>query len=735
MTSLRQALLNPERAVAHRRPTWVSLVGLVLVPLVVGGLLTWALWQPTQNLDRMTAAIVNLDSPVEVDGQLVPLGRQLSAALVTSGSGMSTGTATDEGADESADDGDAVPNVAGSDSNENFTWVLTDAADAADGLATGRYVTVVTIPEDFSAAATSAAGDSPVQATVDIATSERSRLVDSAVAQAVTTTAAGLLGDGLATASLTNVLLGFTTLNESLGEAADGAGQLADGAGQLATGTTEAAGGADELASGLDELATGTDGLADGISALAGGAGDLAAGLDQLADGTAASAQQAAAGAPQAQAFVSGLAALDAGVNGPGGLAEGVSGLADGTAGMQTAVSGVLTQATALAQGCQAGDPVSCATLVGLLQAQQGTTPVQGYPTLTGLAQQLAGGAAALDTAVSTGTPTAPALGASVSQLAAGGTELASGISASASGLGTLSGYLRSSADGAAALADGAAEAAIGASQLAVGSRGAATGAGELASGVSQLGSGAGEVAGGVEQLAAGLDEAVAQVPTYTDAEATTMAEVLASPVATDQASEDLFGGTTVPYLVTLALWLGGLATFVVVGAVTRSALASTRSSAALTLRSFLPGAAVGVLQGLLLTAAMAFALDLDPAGWVSFTAVAVAAGLSFAAMNQGLVAVLGGAGRLVSVAVAVVGLATSVISTVPAVLVDVAAGLPTHAALDGLLSAVTGDGGVGGAVALLAVWGLAGLALTFSAVARRRVVPAGQLARWVRAA
>jgi putative membrane protein len=725
MTSLRQALLNPERAVAHRRPTWVSLVGLVLVPLVFGGLLTWALWQPTRHLDRMTAAVVNLDSPVEVDGQLVPLGRQLSAALVTSSTGLG---------DEASDDG-TVRNVAGSDSTENFTWVLTDAEDATDGLTTGRYVTVVTIPEDFSAAATSAAGDSPVRARIDIATSERSRLVDSAVAQAVTTTAAGLLGDGLTTTSLTNVLLGFTTLNESLGQAADGAHQLADGAGQVADGTTQAASGAGELAGGLDQLATGTDGLADGISALATGAGDLADGLDQLADGTATSAQQAAAGAPQAQAFADGLAALDAGVNGPGGLATGVDGLATGTAGMQGLVSGVLAQASQLALGCQGGDPVACATLVGLLQSQQGTAPVQGNPTLTGLSQQLAGGAAALDSAVSMGTATAPALSTSVSQLAVGGARLASGAGASAAGLGTLSDYLRQSADGAAALADGAVQAAVGASQLAEGSRGAATGADDLASGVTQLGSGAGEVADGVDQLASGLDEAVAQVPTYTDAQATTMAEVLAAPVATAAASDDLFGGTTVPYLVTLALWLGGLATFVVVGAVTRSALASTRSSAALTLRSFLPGAAVGVLQGLLITLVMVFALDLDVAGWVGFTSVAVTAGLAFAAVNQGLVAVLGGAGRLVSVVVAVVSLATSVISTVPPVLVQAAAGLPTRAALDGLLGAVTGQGGVGGAVALLAVWGLAGLALTFSAVARRRVVPAGQLARWVRAA
>jgi len=76
-------LLRPERARTSGRATWVTVVGLVLVPLVVGGLLTWALWKPTERLDRMQAAIVNLDQAVEVDGQTVLLGRQLASALVT----------------------------------------------------------------------------------------------------------------------------------------------------------------------------------------------------------------------------------------------------------------------------------------------------------------------------------------------------------------------------------------------------------------------------------------------------------------------------------------------------------------------------------------------------------------------------------------------------------------------------------------------------------------------------
>ena len=69
------------------RIRWTTLLGLLLVPLTVAGLFLWGLWNPTERLGTVTAAVVNLDEPVEVDGQLVPLGRVLAAELIDGGSG------------------------------------------------------------------------------------------------------------------------------------------------------------------------------------------------------------------------------------------------------------------------------------------------------------------------------------------------------------------------------------------------------------------------------------------------------------------------------------------------------------------------------------------------------------------------------------------------------------------------------------------------------------------------
>ncbi|WP_231388045.1 YhgE/Pip family protein [Mycobacterium sp. 360MFTsu5.1] len=117
---------------ARGKLLWRSWFGLLLLPVLVMVLFLWAFWAPESNHGAAKAAVVNNDKPVTVNGQTIPLGRQLASNLTTS--------------------------------KAAFTWILTDAADARDGLARGDYGAVVTIPEDFSAKATSSASSNPLNA-------------------------------------------------------------------------------------------------------------------------------------------------------------------------------------------------------------------------------------------------------------------------------------------------------------------------------------------------------------------------------------------------------------------------------------------------------------------------------------------------------------------------------------------------------------------------------------------
>lgn len=325
---------NPWRAVA-----------VALLPLMILGLLISALWNPQDRLDTVKAAIVNLDEPVTVEGQMVPLGRQLAAGLVSGG----------ETADAAAGEAAAIPA-----SDASYDWEISDEQSAADGLADGTYAAVITIPEDFSAAATSFGGDDPAkaeQATIDVATAPDGRVLDDALAQVVAQTATGVLSSTLTETYVDNVLVGFSTLSEELGKAADGADQLADGA-------TEAGKGAKQLADGAQQTSDGVSGLGDGVSGLAGGAGtwasgagQWAAGADQTAagvSGLASGASELASGADQVASGVGQSSAGAAGLaDGAGELAKGASGLSDGAAELAGGTSQLAAGAKKAADGTQ----------------------------------------------------------------------------------------------------------------------------------------------------------------------------------------------------------------------------------------------------------------------------------------------------------------------------------------------------------------------------------------------
>ena len=286
------------------RRLW-TLLGLLLVPLVVAGGFLWATWDFDSRLERVEAAVVNNDEPVRLDGQLVPLGRQLAGGLV-------------EGPEE-----------------ENFRWTLTDNEDAADGLAAGRYAAVVTIPADFSARATSFSendADQAERATIQVQTSEVSGIADPVVGRAVTAAATRVLNTELTEQYLNGIYLGFNQLNKQFGTLADGAEKLADGAGDLSDGLGQTATGGRELATGLDQLDTGADQLATGVSQLSTGVGQFSTGIgqlstgvtqtangaDDLADGTAELATGADELADGAGDLSSGIRRLDRGA-GPAG--------------------------------------------------------------------------------------------------------------------------------------------------------------------------------------------------------------------------------------------------------------------------------------------------------------------------------------------------------------------------------------------------------------------------------
>lgn len=376
-----------QRLHKSRAMGWRAILGLLLVPIVAAGVLLWGLWNPTERLDRVTAAVVNLDEPVTIDGQIVPLGRVLAGELIDS------------------------------DAENNFTWVLTDADDAAQGLDDGRYASVVTIPEAFSSQATSISrgADEAETAVIDIVTSERGRLLDAALSNIVTTTATTVLNQQLGAQYVGGLLVGITEIGDGVREAAEGADQLAAGQSQLADGANQLAAGTSQLASGAQQFAAGTQQFADGAQSAAVGGSQYAAGVESYVNGVNAALGQVSAGAPQTAGLLQmlqGAVAADA-VAPPAGVSKDQF-----LAQLGQAIAGLNATPTQLAPLIAGGDPIK-----------------SGAWALANGQSQLASGAAGLVTGangISTGITELSTgitdFSAGVRQAADGTTELAAGL-------------------------------------------------------------------------------------------------------------------------------------------------------------------------------------------------------------------------------------------------------------------------------------------------------------------
>lgn len=672
--------LSLERSRTRRPVTWLTLLGVILLPVVIGGLLVAALYNPTERLDNLSAAIVNEDEPVTIDEQYVPLGRQLTAGLV-------------EGSDEVA---------------SNLTWTISNADDAAAGLADGRYAAVVTIPSNFSAAATSTRpGETPEQATIQVQTSPDALIVDDAITAQVTQAAASVMGEQLSQVYLENVFLGFTTLGDQLGEAANGASELAGGAQDASTGAISLADGVRQLSDGASQLGSGASGIATGAGALASGAGQLGSGLDTIAGGIGASAK----GASELSAGLrSGAETLQNGADSRG-LVQAAAGTAAAAGAASDSAGLTVSALDDLVARCSTAtaDTAFCRDLQSALDEANTTA-----------------------TAAATADTYAPLVAAGLPQLTAG---TAAGMRAAADGGDKIAGGLTQlaagttqSAAGARGLQSGAAQLQSGAAQLATGAGSLATGAGSAADGADELGSGVSQLAGGVGSLADGLATAADQVPAYTDSEAQNLAEVVANPVAADGVGSTLFGASAVPLLATLALWFGGLATFIALRAVSARALTSRAASALLAGRALAPAAGIGALQGLLVAVVVQFAAAYEWSAWFTFAGATIVAGIAFAAVNQALVAVFGGAGRWIAALVGVLAVATGVVSTAPGVLSSIAGIMPTSPAYTAMLAALGPAGGVWAGVVGMLIWAVLAFAATILAVTRRRTTSARAL-------
>ncbi|WP_337782093.1 YhgE/Pip domain-containing protein [Ruminococcus sp.] len=334
----------------------IVLVFIIAIPAIYTTLFLGSMWDPYGKLDELPVAVVNLDEPVEYEGETLNVGQKL--------------------VDKLKDDG-------------SLCFNFTDADQAERGLKNGTYYMVITVPKNFSENATTLMDTVPKKMELDYKTNPGTNYIamkmsetalekiKTSVAQEVTKTYA-------------------ETIFDKIGEAGDGMKDAADGAGEIYDGTEKLADGNKTISDNLKTLSEGTLTFKDGTSELKVGLSSYLDGVNQLSDGSTTLANGAAT-------LLTGALKLNEGAN---SLSDGTKTLTSGTAtlesGAKTLESGLKTYTDGVKQandGAAALNSNSSALTAG---AQQLTA---GNEQLSSGSAQILGGLNLMSSTVKSGLP------------------------------------------------------------------------------------------------------------------------------------------------------------------------------------------------------------------------------------------------------------------------------------------------------------------------------------------
>lgn len=304
-------------------------LAIIAIPTIYTTLFLGSMWDPYGKVDHLPVAIVNEDKPVTYNDETLEVGNEMVDSLKD---------------------------------NDSLDFHFVSSKEAKDGLKNGTYYMVITIPEDFSANASTVLDEHPRKMVLDYETNPGTNYIASKLSETALNKIRTSVADTVTKTYTETVFDQIVTVGEGMTEASDGAGQLADGAIQLADGNNTITTNLNVLANssltfkdGADTLHVGlkkyTDGVAqlddgskklkDGLSTLNNGASALASGVSQLSNGSASLKN----GIIQ---YTSGVSTAQAGAD---TLNKSSASLTSGTFNLQTGVNNLVSKNDALNQG------------------------------------------------------------------------------------------------------------------------------------------------------------------------------------------------------------------------------------------------------------------------------------------------------------------------------------------------------------------------------------------------
>ncbi len=493
----------------------LSMAVISFIPIMYSGFFLGSIWDPYGQVKNLPVAFVNEDKGAQLNGQMLNIGQSVEQKLK---------------------------------SNHDLGWEFVNKQQADDGVNSGHFYAVVTVPTDFSAKAASITQNKPQKAVIRYTTTPAKNYIGSLVSNQAAEKVKTSVAEQITQAYAKGVL-------ENIGKLGDGLEAAAGGAATLHGGLTQVQAGAQTYTGGVRQLAVNQRAMANGLARLGDGSRQLQAGLGQLSSGLPSESQVAQ--------LTNGMKQLHAGLN---QLNTSVHNPSPTLVNQQSKVQSeaqilAQTMQTSLADLSAAG--VILKDLGSQAVASGGSTTIN-LPQISQLSQALnktqtiSVQAAALlkDLQVLT-----QSLSAQQAQLQTGVSTLNNGVNQLApNAITALNGYnsVRAANNqllaGSTSLTNGLAQAQTGSQQLANGARLLDSRSGVLTNGVLQL-------AGGADTLATKLADASRQLKIQPTGAATQqqMANSVKSET-TKRGDVPNYGYALAPYVLSLSLFVGAIA-------------------------------------------------------------------------------------------------------------------------------------------------------------------------------
>lgn len=673
----------------------IVIIALALVPAIYNYIFLGSMWDPYGKLNDLPVAVVNLDKTSELNGKKFKLGDDVIAEMKKS-KDLDYHFVSEDKASKGIKKGDYYMVIT---FPENFSENATTLMNKKPKTVQLDYQT--TRGHNYISSKMSESAMNQLKSEVSKNITETytkeifAKLGDMKSGMKEASDGSNKLADGTSSAlnGSKELSSNLNTLSSSSLTFTDGANNLNSGLNKYVSGVNQAANGGQQLSSGADQFVSGTQQLAAGTQTLADKSKELSAGLTELTQKTALSAEQQA----QISQLQNGLTDLNNAIqNGAKdtGSADSVkndlASVKKSLEDTQTILSDIVpNQIKAMAQtkayNSLKTDQQNELNAAILNSAQSTLSPIQTSMTsvadsLTDVGNQLMGiqnqtkelaqnsnvalpGANAIISQLSTGLSDVNS--ALANQVTPGFAQYADGVNQANDGAQQLASKSKDLQSGTMQLVSGLSQLQANGSTLTSGSNQLAGGAQQISSGSQQLANGGSSLTSGLGTLNTGANNLSTALTKADDTLSATNnsnenAKKVAAPLKlkhTDHDNVPENGAGMTPYMINVALFIGALATNVVIGIGFSGE--KWKSGREFMLAKIGTNGLVALLQGIIVWGAVAL-LGLRPNHLWEMLLSVLLISFAYMAINTFFLTALGKIGEFLMIVVLVLQLATS---------------------------------------------------------------------------